>query len=435
MNQLFRTPTATAVIIANMVGTGVFTSLGFQLLEIQSPFAILLLWLIGGVIALCGALCYAELAASLPRSGGEYHFIGRIFHPSAGFVSGWISATVGFAAPSALVALTFGNYLAAIWPELNPQLLALGLLAIITIVHSLRRSSSGRFQTLFTLLKVGLILGFCASALYLAPALENISFAPQNSDVQLMGTAAFAVSLIYVNYAYTGWNAVTYLSSEIENPQRNIPLSLLLGTGTVVILYLLLNSSFLLLAPMSDLAGKVEIGYIAAKAAYGENGATIMAFILALLLISTVSAMLMAGPRVLQVIGQDYPLFKRLGKTNKQDIPSTAIVVQAVVTALFIVSASFESILIFAGFTLSLNSVLTVIGLLLLRRREPELARPFRMPWFPLPAIIYLALMLWSLSYIALHKTQQVYFSAILIVLGFVFYYLTKAIQKGLAKE
>ncbi len=160
-----------------------------------------------------------------------------------------------------------------------------------------------------------------------------------------------------------------------------------------------------------------------------------MAFILALLLISTVSAMLMAGPRVLQVIGQDYPLFNRLGKTNKQDIPSTAIVVQAIVTALFIVSASFESILIFAGFTLSLNSVLTVIGLLVLRRREPELVRSFRMPWFPLPAIIYLALMLWSLSYIALHKTQQVYFSAILIVLGFVFYYLTKTMQKGLAKE
>ncbi|GAA6152285.1 APC family permease [Pseudoteredinibacter isoporae] len=435
MNQLFRTPTATAVIIANMVGTGVFTSLGFQLLEIQSPFAILLLWLIGGVIALCGALCYAELAASLPRSGGEYHFISRIFHPSAGFVSGWISATVGFAAPSALVALTFGNYLAAIWPTLNPQMLALALLAIITVVHSLRRSSSSRFQTLFTLLKVGLIIGFCASALYLAPSLEHISFAPQTNDVQLMGTAAFAVSLIYVNYAYTGWNAVTYLSSEIEHPQRNIPLSLLLGTGTVVLLYILLNSSFLLLAPMSELAGKVEIGYIAAKAAYGENGASIMAFILALLLISTVSAMLLAGPRVLQVIGQDYPLFHRLGKTNPQDIPSTAIIVQAVVTALFIVSASFESILIFAGFTLSLNSVLTVFGLLILRRREPELERPFRMPWFPLPAIIYLALMLWSLSYIALHKTQQVYFSAILILLGFVFYYVTCLIQKRMTKS
>lgn len=429
MTQLFKTPTATAVIIANMVGTGVFTSLGFQLVDIQSPFAILLLWLIGGIIAFSGALCYSELAASLPRSGGEYHFISRIFHPSAGFVSGWISATVGFAAPSALVALTFGNYLAAIWPSLSPQVCALALLAVITIVHSIKRSSSGQFQTLFTLLKVALIVGFCASALALAPNLEDISFAPQTTDAQLMGTAAFAVSLIYVNYAYTGWNAVTYLSSEIEHPQRNIPRALLMGTGVVVLLYLALNSSFLLLAPMEALKGKVEIGYIAAKAAYGESGAVIMACILALLLVSTVSAMLMAGPRVLQVIGQDYPLFKKLGQTNKQGIPSTAIVVQAVVTGIFIVSASFETILIFAGFTLSLNSVLTVIGLLVIRHREPDLARPFKMPFFPIPAVVYLSLMLWSLSYIAIYKTQQVYMSAVLIVIGFGFYWVTKKIQ------
>lgn len=425
-NKLYSSRTAAAVIIANMVGTGVFTSLGFQLLDIHSPFALLLLWFIGGLAALCGALCYAELAAALPRSGGEYHFLGKIIHPSAGFVSGWVSATIGFAAPSALVALTFGQYLHSIWPGANAQLAAVLLVLVATAAHCFSHRSSGGFQTFFTFMKLALILGFCAAAVYWVPSPQTISFLPTASDIDIVGTGAFAVALIYVNYAYTGWNAVTYLSNEIERPQQNIPKALILGTAAVMVLYLLLNGVFLYVAPMSEMAGKVEIAYIAAQYAFGGSGAQIMGLMLALLLISTVSAMLMAGPRVLQVMGEDYHLFRLLGRKNRNGIPSLAIMFQAAVTLGFLLTASFEAILVFAGFTLAINSVCTVLALMLLRHREPELERPYKTWAYPWPAIVYLILILWSLVYTGINKPQEALASLGVIALGFVCYGLTR---------
>jgi len=425
-SNLYQYRTAAAVIIANMVGTGVFTSLGFQLQDIQSAFVLLLLWFVGGITALCGALCYAELAAAMPRSGGEYNFLGKIYHPSAGFTSGWISATIGFAAPSALVALTFGNYLSSIFPDLNAKMLAVTLVLVVTVAHCFTRRASGNFQTFFTLLKILLIASFCVAAFIFVEHPQDISFMPQENDWSLIGSGAFAVSLIYVNYAYTGWNAVTYLTDEIESPQKNIPKALILGTATVIVLYLLLNTVFLWVAPIKEMQGKVEIGYIAAQHAFGSGGAVLMGSLLAILLISTVSAMLMAGPRVLKVMGEDIPLFSRLAKTNQHGVPTTAIIVQSLVTLVFLISASFESILIFAGFTLAINTLFTVLGLFILRWRQPELERPYKTWLYPLPPLIYLAITLWSLVYIVINKPEQTWASFGIIGAGFVAYYLSQ---------
>ena len=159
--EKFSKSTGIAIIVANMVGTGVFTSLGFQLLGIQSYFVLMMLWFIGGLTALCGALTYAELGANLPRSGGEYNFLGRLYHPCAGFISGWVSATVGFAAPVALASMTFAAYLSAVFPEIPRTLSACSLLAILTVIHCVSRQTSGKFQQTFTALKVALILIFC----------------------------------------------------------------------------------------------------------------------------------------------------------------------------------------------------------------------------------------------------------------------------------
>ena len=196
-----------AVVIANMVGTGVFTSLGFQLLDIQSPFVLIMLWVVGGFTALCGALTYAELGSALPRSGGEYNFLTEIYHPAAGFVSGWVSATIGFAAPTALAAITFGTYLASVFPALSPALLASALLVSLTFVHASTRRNSGKVQRVFTAIKLALILGFCFLAWVLVDEPQQISFLPASGDGELLFSGAFAISLIYVNYAYSGWNA------------------------------------------------------------------------------------------------------------------------------------------------------------------------------------------------------------------------------------
>ena len=426
----FTPRTAVTVVIANMIGTGVFTSLGFQLLEIQSGFVILMLWFIGGLTALCGALTYAELGSAMPRSGGEYHFLSRIYHPGVGFVSGWISATIGFAAPSALAAITFGTYIASALPGYSPTWLAALLIIALAAVHSSTRRASGGTQRAFTYLKVGLIAGFCILTWSLVETPQDIRLLPAPGDGALVASGAFAVALIYVNYAYTGWNAATYLLDELERPAEALSTILLLGTGTVLILYLLLNFSFLYAAPVEAMAGKIEIGYIAASFVLGESGATIMGIALALLLVSTVSAMTLAGPRVLQVVGQDFKVFRLLARTNAHGVPTVAILFQCALALVFVLTASFESILVFAGFTLGASSALTVVGVFVLRWREPSLERPFRVPLYPLPPLIYLAVTGWTLVYISMRRPMESLAGLLIIGLGVVFYVVVQRMSR-----
>ncbi len=417
---------ALSVVVANMIGTGVFTSLGFQLVDIQTTFALLLLWVVGGVAAFCGALTYAELGATLPRSGGEYTFLGHVYHPAAGFISGWISASIGFAAPTALAAITFGTYLASVFPQLNATWLASALVIALTAVHATTRRNSSLFQRALTTLKVALIVLFCLAVWMLAPEPQAVSLLPTAADASAITSGAFAVSLIYVSYAYTGWNAATYLTGELSNPQRTLPWVLGLGTGIVLVLYVALNHAFLYAAPQADLVGKLEVGYVAAAAVFGERGGDLMGVILALLLISTVSAMVLAGPRVLQVLGEDYRLFRILGRTNEDGVPWVAILTQGVLSLLFIVTGSFESILVFAGFVLGLNSLATVSSVFVLRWREPDRVRPYRTWAYPVTPLIYMALTVWTLAFILRDRPEEAGVGLALIAAGWVLYLLTR---------
>ena len=429
MDLKFQHQTVTAVVIANMIGTGVFTSLGFQLLDIQSGFAILLLWALGGLIAVCGSMTYAELGSALPRSGGEYNFLTEIYHPSAGFISGWISATIGFSAPTALAAITFSTYLLTIFPEINNDLLrkiiACSLVIILAFIHSSNRKSSGGLQMIFTVMKVGVIILFCFGAILFAKNIQPVSFSPNNNDISIIFSGSFAVSLIYVSYAYTGWNAATYLSSEIERPQKYLPLILISGTTIVTVLYILLNFVFLSVAPIEDMQGKIEIGFIAAQSAFGGSVANFTGLVLSLLLISTVSAMTLAGPRVLQVIGEDFKVLNILSRKRKDGIPSTAIYIQSLIAIIFILSSSFESILVFAGFTLALNSFVTVIAVFVLRSKQPNLPRPYKTFGYPFTPLIYLALTGWTLYFVIINRPIEVLFSLGIILSGLIFYYIS----------
>ena len=427
MDLKFQHQTVTAVVIANMIGTGVFTSLGFQLLDIQSGFAILLLWALGGLIAVCGSMTYAELGSALPRSGGEYNFLTEIYHPSAGFISGWISATIGFSAPTALAAITFSTYLLTIFPEINNdwlrKIIACSLIVTLAFIHSSDRKSSGGLQMIFTVMKVGVIILFCFGAILFAKNIQPVSFSPNSNDISTIFSGSFAVSLIYVSYAYTGWNAATYLSSEIERPQKYLPLILISGTTIVTALYILLNFVFLSVAPIDDMQGKIEIGFIAANSAFGGSVANFTGLVLSLLLISTVSAMTLAGPRVLQVIGEDFKVLNILSSKRKDGIPSTAIYIQSLIAIIFILSSSFESILVFAGFTLALNSFVTVIAVFVLRSKQPNLPRPYKTFGYPFTPLIYLALTGWTLYFVIINRPIEVLFSLGIILSGLIFYY------------
>lgn len=427
----FKFTTVTAVVIANMVGTGVFTSLGFQLLDIQSGFVILMLWAIGGLIALCGAMTYAELGAALPRSGGEYNFLSRIYHPAAGFASGWTSATIGFAGPTALAAMTFAAYATSILPGLSSEsvekALAVGLVAILAVIHGSSRRNSGGLQVVFTILKVGVIVVFCLAAIVVVDSPQPIRFFPSSGDGALLTSSAFAISLIYVSYAYTGWNAATYLSSELENPQRTLPGILLTGTLIVTVLYVALNFTFLYSAPVDSMKGQVEVGFIAAQSVFGDLGGRFTGLVLASLLISTVSAMTIAGPRVLQVIGEDFRVLRFLSYRNEDGLPSRAIYVQSALAIVFILSSSFESVLVFAGFTLALNSFATVISVFVLRYRQPDLPRPYRTFLFPIPPIIYLVLTGWTLWFVLMNRPVEGLFGIGIIGSGLLVYFFSRA--------
>lgn len=268
--------TACGIVIANIIGTGVFTSLGFQLLEIRSGFVLVMLWVVGGIVALCGALSYGELSAALPRSGGEYHFLSAIYHPALGFMAGFISATVGFAAPIALAAMAFGKYFQGVFGFGSPVLLSFIIVWVTACVHGSGLQFGSTFQNLSTLIKIALILGLIVTGLLVHPK-QPIAFFPNPGDGSAIFSPGFAVALVFVMYSYSGWNAAVYIAGEIEEPHKNVPRALLCGTAVVLVIYTVLNGVFLATTPAEEMKGQIEVALIAGKHIFGEQGAALSA--------------------------------------------------------------------------------------------------------------------------------------------------------------
>jgi len=395
--------TCTCIVVANMIGTGVFTSLGFQVADLPSPFAILMVWALGAVFALCGALTYSELAGALPRSGGEYNFLARIYHPSVGFMGGVVSSTVGFAAPVALAAMAFGEYFHNLVPGLSPLIGSILIVTVATIAHSITIGTSMVFQNLFTGLKVLLILTLIFSGWLFAPE-HAVSFLPTGLDAKLITTTPFAVALMYVMYSYSGWNASTYVMGEVRRPERTVPWSLILAALIVGTLYIGLNAMFLKSVPMSEIAGKLDVGSIAATAIFGEQGGQIMSGLIAGGLVSCISAMTWAGPRVMQTIGEDFRALAFLSVKTRSGIPLRAIALQYSLVIVLISTTAFESILLYTQFALVGCSLMTVVGIFVLRRKEPSLPRPFKCWGYPFTPLLFAATATFSLSYTAVQR-------------------------------
>jgi APA family basic amino acid/polyamine antiporter len=418
--------TATFMVIANMVGTGVFTSLGFQVVDIKSGFPIELLWVLGGIAALCGALTYGELGTALPRSGGEYHLLSRIVHPVAGFLSGWVSATVGFAAPTALAAIALATYLSAVLTWIPVVHTAAFVVLLFTALHCWSVVWGSRFNNVLTSLKVILLLVFIVAA-FRVEAAQDVTFLPRPGDFDLVLTPAFAVSLVYVAFAYTGWNAAIYIVGEMEDPRRHLPRALLTGTAVVLVLYALVNYAFMHTVPFDVLAGQIEVGYFSASRIFGETGGAIMAVIIALILTSTVSVMIFLGPRIVQVMGEDFPLLRKLSVRNGKGIPVNAILVQSAITLAYIYTATFQQVLLYAGFTLNLITAVTVAGVFVLRRSEPGIERPYRTWGYPWTPIVFLLLSGWSLTFMLIDRPQESLAGLLTLSAGLAIYLLDHA--------
>jgi APA family basic amino acid/polyamine antiporter len=404
-----RLPAAIALVVGTMIGTGVYGSLGYQVAAVPAAFPILLLWLLGGVLALCGAVNYGELTAALPRSGGEYHLLGRIYHPAIGFLSGWISLTVGFPAPIAVSAVFFANYTASatgwrIGSEQTTMLvLAAAVVVAMTALHLVSLRASGRGQTLLTVAKVLMLAGLAISG-FLVDAPAGTRFLPQAGDGALMGQPGYAVSLIFMLYAYSGWNAACYIAGEVEHPGRTVPRALILGTLLVTLLYVGLNAAFLYSTPLAALSGQADVGFVAALHIFGENGARLVAGLIAAGLVSSISGLLWAGSRVAQTMGQDHTLMAPLALTTARGVPWFATLFQGALAMALILWANVPQILACTEFSLNLVLVLTVWGVIHLRWQEPTLPRPYRAWGYPWTTGLFLAMMTFVLAYILMNR-------------------------------
>ncbi len=423
MKQLSLT-TAVAVVIANMIGTGVFTSLGFQVEGVPSVFALMVLWALGGAVALCGAFCYGELASLFPRSGGEYNFLSRIYHPAVGFCAGWVAATVGFAAPVAAAAMAFGRYSSgALGMGAGYETaLALGAVVPLTLLHAFDAGRGGTFQRYATAAEVLLIAVFVGAGFLMAPGGRATAPAPSASDAGIVTSSAFFIALAYVSFSYSGWNAAAYVAGEVREPRRNVPRALFLGTLAVMAMYLLLNYVFLRAAPMEELRGKIEIGHVAAEKIFGAAGGAVMGGMIALLLVSTMSAMIFAGPRVTQAMGEDFPLLGKLAVRTKRDAPAAAVLFQSAITIALILTSTFESVVKYIAFTLDIFTCLAVAGVFVTRFRMPDAERAYRVPGYPVTPLLFLAPTAWTLIVLLKNNTAGSLAGLCTVLAGLVIY-------------
>src|SRR6059036_4129914 len=398
--------TASSIVIANIIGTGIFTSLGFQVAEIQSGFALLMLWIVGGIAALCGALCYGELSAALPRSGGEYHFLSQIYHPALGFMAGFVSATVGFAAPIALAAMAFGKYLNGVLGFGSPVFLSFAVVWLVALFHLKNLRVGSAFQNLSTLVKLVLIVALIVAGFFVHPK-QPISFLPAPGDNMSIFGASFAVALVYVMYSYSGWNAAVYITGEIKQPEKNVPRSLLVGTCVVILIYVLLNAIFLATTPAQELKGQLEIALIAGKHIFGENGGRFAGAIICLGLVAAISSMTWIGPRVTMSMGEDHWLLRWLGIKNKHGIPTNAIFLQLLFVNLLLLTQSFQDVVRYTQFSLLLCSLLAVVSVIVLRFARPEITRPYRVWLYPIPPVVFSIITIWMMFYLLRSHTAE----------------------------
>lgn len=432
----------TLLVLANIIGAGVFTTTGYQAADLGNPALIFLLWMLGGILAICGALCYAELGAAIPRGGAEYVYLTETYGAVIGFMSAFVSLFAGFSAPIASATKGFSRYLTHWFPGLAEDPLVLdiisaGDLIAVTVVWLLIAIQLGgtrsglRFSDVITAFKVlGIVAIIMAAILVGKGSIEGFVAVSTNYE-QLDRSGLFiasATSLIFVMFCYSGWNASAYMAGEFRNPQKSLPASLILGTSLVMLLYLGLNAVYFYGASVEEMAGVAEVGLVAARNLFGDLGVTLVTVVLCVSLLASATAMTIIGPRVSVALGQDYPAFRFLSRVDgRKGVPTTALVVQGVVTSVIIVSGRIDQIMQYAGFTLAVFSSLAVSCVIILRVRRPDMPRPFRTWGYPLTPLLFLSVSVWMMFWSFQGRPLESTLGLLTAAAGGVIFYLSGA--------
>ncbi len=431
-SQVFRRVTgftAACVLVSNVIGSGIFTTTGFMARDLGDAGTILALWIAGALLALTGAISYSELGAALPQAGGEYVYLSRAYGPFLGFLSGWVSFTVGFSAAIAAAAVSFASYFLQLLPigtetGIGGKALAVGLVWLMTAVHLTGVGAGGLLQRILTIVKVGAVFLLILAALTVGQG-QWANLALHGTPSPAIGT--IVVSLIFVIYAYSGWNVAGYLAGEISDPGRNIPRIMILGTLFVGAVYVLLNLVYFYALPIRDLASEpiLPVAEKAAKALFGTAAAHLVAGMLCLSIAGAVSAMVWAGPRVYYAMARDGLLPALFAETGaKGGAPVKSIWLQSIWATVLILTGTFEQLVIYGGFVLTIFSAIAVTSVVVLRRLEPDLPRPFRVPWYPLPPCLYLAFAGIIVAYTLTERPSESFYAIITVLAGAPLYWL-----------
>jgi APA family basic amino acid/polyamine antiporter len=420
--------TAASVVVANMIGAGIFTTSGFLARDLASPAALLLVWVVGGILALAGALSYSELGAALPEAGGEYAYLREAYGPLVGFLSGWMSFLIGFSGAIASTALLFAHYLAHFFPAIAPPAaagigIAVGLVWVLPLVHVLGVGPGGALQRWLTIAKVVAIVGLLVAGFVLASGSAS-HFRPTAAA----HWGSFPVSLVFVMFAYSGWNAAAYLGGEIRTPGRTLPLALVAGTLLVTVLYLALNCFYLYALPIQDMSGVAAIAERASVPAFGQAATHIVSALVMLAISAATSAMILAGPRVYFAMARDGVFPRFIGAVHPVlGTPARSIVLQSVwVTLLIVFSKSLEALMMWTGFALVIFSALAVMAVFVLRVRRPELPRPYRVPGYPLVPALYVAASVWMGIFALRGRPKESLLGLLTVAIGVPFYWLVR---------
>jgi APA family basic amino acid/polyamine antiporter len=392
----------TNIVIANMIGAGIFTTSGLLMADLKNPLLMMGLWVAGGIIALCGALSYGELGAAMPRAGGEYVFLSRLYHPVLGFLSGWVSFFVGFSAPIAASAIGFTGYLTRAFPALvHPGILpgsieslvlkkgyAILVIVLFTAIHIQGIVFGARVQNFLTLLKVGLILGLVMFGFMLGTGNFKHFFQGSSFTLDFGGLKTIGLSLMWIMFAYSGWNASAYIGSEVKNPQKNLPRSLLLGTGAVILVYFFINLFYLYAIPPTKMSGVISIAGLAAGNSFGNTIENFISVLVGFALFSSLSAFIILGPRVYYSMAVDGYFFKFAAEVHPRfGVPAKSILLQGVFAAVMVLFGTFDQVLTYMGFSLGIFPILTVAGLFKMRRGGDI---PYISPGFPIAQLVFM---------------------------------------------
>lgn len=384
--------TLVALVVANMIGAGVFTTSGFALGDLGSPFRVLAAWFIGGLLALCGAMSYGALSRLIPDSGGEYLYLSRAIHPSAGFIAGWISLLAGFTGSIAYAALTFAAYaMPSSGRTLANNTIATLVIAVAVLLHALRIRQGAWVQNAAVALKLSLMLGFCVFTVFSPGVSSWLGLAEilnEAYEIPPFSIPTFALSLMWISFSYLGFNAAVYLAGEVPLAREQVPRALVLGTVLTILIYLALNTVFVLVPPFDAAAFQNNVAVVAAEFVGGNSMAVAVRLLVALALFTSVSAMIMVGPRVYAKMADD-DLFPRALRFEGET-PTAAILMQGVLAIVIVWIAELRELLSYLGFTLGLSTAATVATLFVIVRRDPGKAAALPgYPWAPAIFVIF----------------------------------------------